>query len=44
MISGIQFFKNGVPDIMQIGEYHAKVSEFRHNQQTSAMKMLVKYF
>jgi hypothetical protein len=43
MISGIQFYENGVPNIKQNGGNYAKVSRFCYNYHLSGVKMLAKF-
>jgi hypothetical protein len=44
MISGIQFYENGMPIIMQMEEIMLKLSEFCHNHHPSGVKMLAKIY
>jgi hypothetical protein len=43
MISGIQFYENGMPNIMQKEEIMLKLNEFRHNHHLSGGKILAKF-
>jgi len=43
MMPGIQFYENGMPNIMANGGIMLKLSEFRHNHHPSGVKKLAKF-